>query len=77
MTPIDYTDLLTRLESGQYDKSLAHNAATQVATFGGAKVALATRRGDAALGARASDDGPPATDNTDKTDQTNQSGQTD
>ena len=42
MSTFDYAASLARMESGAFDKSIAHNAATQVATFGGAKVALAS-----------------------------------
>ena len=42
MTPFDHAASLARLESGAFDKSIRHNAATQVATIGGAKVALAS-----------------------------------
>jgi hypothetical protein len=42
MSTFDYAASLARMESGAFDKSIAHNAATQVATFGGAKIALAS-----------------------------------
>lgn len=40
MSPIDYPNLLDRLESGEFDSSVSHNAAIGIAIFGGTALAL-------------------------------------
>lgn len=40
MSSVDYRNLLDRLESGEFDVSVAHNAATAIAILGGTTLAL-------------------------------------